>query len=377
MIYLDNAATTGEKPDMVKKAVMFAMNNLSANPGRGGHRRSLAASEAVYGVRDKLSSFFGGSGAENVAFTANCTHALNFVIKGILKKGDHVVLSDLEHNAVTRPLKSVTDNITVAEVSFENDDLTVYNFEKAVKDETKLVVCTAASNVTGKILPLAEIGAICRKKGVPFLVDGAQGGGVIPINMKKMFIDYLCLAPHKGFYAPMSTGVLIAERGIAKTVIEGGNGADSLSLIQRPDMPGGFESGTVSLPNIYGIGAGIDFVRRRGREKIYEHELSLINHLYDKLSLMDNILLYTPRPGKNLFAPVLSFNISGIDSEETAEFLDNNNIAVRAGFHCSKSAHEKLKTTGSGTVRISPAVFNKRGEIDYLAEIIKKIRKKH
>lgn len=375
MIYLDNAATTGEKPVEVKRAVLFALNNLSANPGRGGHKQSLSASEAVYGVRDKLSLFFGAGGPENVAFTANCTHALNFVIKGILKRGDHTVVSDLEHNAVTRPLKSVTDNISVAEVSFSDDEKTADNFEKAIRDDTKLVICTAASNVTGKILPLKKIGAICRKKGVPFLVDGAQGGGVIPINMKEMYIDYLCLAPHKGFYAPMSTGVLITEKTIAKTIIEGGNGADSLSLVQRPDMPGGFESGTVSLPNIYGIGAGIDYVNRVGRENIYRHELSLANYLYGKLKQLDGVLLYAPKPENGVFAPVLSFNISGMDSEQTADILNRHNIAVRAGFHCSKFAHEKLKTTDSGTVRVSPAVFNKKGEIDYLIEIIKKYEK--
>ena len=377
MIYLDNAATSGKKPEEVKRAVLFALNNLSANPGRGGHKRSLSASEAVYSVRDKLSRFFGGSGPENVAFTANCTHAVNFVIKGVLKNGDHVVLSDLEHNAVTRPLKAVTDNITVAEVSLSDDKKTAENFENAIKEDTKLVISTAASNVLGKTLPLKEIGAICRKKGVPFLVDGAQGGGVIPINMKEMFIDYLCLAPHKGLYAPMGTGVLIAERKIEKTVVEGGNGADSLSLIQRPDMPGGFESGTVSLPDICGIGAGIDFVDRIGRVKIYEHEMILINRLYEGLITLDNVLLYAPKPRKGDFAPVLSFNVSGFDSEQTAAVLDRHDIAVRAGFHCSKFAHEKLKTTDCGTVRVSPAIFNKKGEIERLIEIIKKISKKH
>ncbi|MBO4467799.1 MAG: aminotransferase class V-fold PLP-dependent enzyme [Clostridia bacterium] len=373
MIYLDNAATSGVKPKEVKNRVIYSLDNLCANPGRGGHKASLAAAEAVYEVRDKLSSFFGAGGAEKVAFTANCTHALNFVIKGVLKAGDHAVVSDLEHNAVMRPLKAVTDNVSVAEVSFFDDDKTAESFKSLIKDDTGLVICTAASNVTGKILPLKKIGRICKEKGVPFLVDAAQGGGVIPIDMKEMNIDYLCLAPHKGFYAPMSTGVLIAEKSIGKTLIEGGNGTDSLSLIQSAVMPGGFESGTVGLPTICGIGGGVDFVNRRGRKNIYDHETSLISRLYDRLSSLEKVIFYTPRPENGSFAPVLSFNVSGKNSEEVAATLDRRNIAVRAGFHCAKSAHEKLKTTDVGAVRVSPSIFNGINEIDYLYEIIKKI----
>ena len=373
MIYLDNAATSGRKPPEVKKAVMYALERYSANPGRGGHKSSLAASEAVYYVREKASGFFGGYGAQNVAFTANCTHALNFVIKGIVGKGEHTVVSDLEHNAVMRPLKSITDNISVAEVSLYDDNQTVENFKNLIKDDTKLVISTAASNVTGKMLPIKRIGLLCKDRGIPFLVDGAQGGGVIPINMKEMNIDYLCVAPHKGLYAPMSNGILLTKNEIPKTTIEGGNGTDSLSLFQSAAMPQGFESGTVSVPVICGIGAGIDFVNKTGRQKIYEREIGLINHLYNRLSKYDRIILYTPKPEIMQYAPVLSFNVQGKNSEEIAGILDNNNIAVRAGFHCSKAAHEKLKTTEIGTVRISPSIFNNKTEIDYLCEIIKKI----
>lgn len=373
MIYLDNAATSGKKPAEVRRKVDTALEKLSANPGRGGHKASLAAAEAVYETRDKLSRFFASDGAETVAFCANCTHALNFVIKGVLERGDGVVVSDLEHNAVMRPVKSVTDNISVAEVPFSDDSQTAENFSRSIKADTKLVVCTAASNVTGKILPLEKIGRVCREKGVPFLVDGAQGGGVFSINMKEMFIDYLCIAPHKGLYAPMGSGVLIARKEIEKTVIEGGNGTDSLSLTQSAVMPQGFESGTVGVPAIYGISGGIDFVNRMGMSKIYAHELSLIARLYKKLSELESVILYTPFPEKGSFAPVLSFNVKGRDSEEVASVLDKNNIAVRAGFHCSAMAHKKLKTTDIGAVRVSPSVFNTPGEIDRLYEVVKKI----
>lgn len=373
MIYLDNAATSGKKPAEVRRAVMHSLKDLSANPGRGGNKLSLAAAEAVYKARERVSDFFGASGPEKVAFTANCTHALNFVIKGVLEKNDHVVVSDLEHNAVMRPLRTVTENISVAEVSLYDDEKTAENFRKCIKDETKLVIATAASNVVGKILPVKEIGKICREKGVLFLVDGAQGGGVIPIDMKEMHIDYLCLAPHKGLYAPMGSGILIAEKNINRTTVEGGNGADSLSLYQKTDMPQGFESGTVGLPAIAGISGGLGFIGRIGREKIYAKESKLVNYLFERLKAFDNIVLYAPAPAAQMYAPVISFNVSGVDSEETAAILDKNGIAVRAGFHCSAAAHRKLGTTDTGTVRVSPSFFNNKEEIDFLCETLKKI----
>ncbi|MCQ2451322.1 MAG: aminotransferase class V-fold PLP-dependent enzyme [Clostridia bacterium] len=375
MIYLDNAATTGIKPPEVKAAVNNAMKNYCANPGRGGHKRSVMTSSAVYGVRLKLSDFFGGAGGEKVAFTANCTHAINFVIKGLVKPNDHVVVSDLEHNAVMRPLLSATDNFSVFEVSLDDDNKTLENLISAINAETKLVICTAASNVIGKILPIKEIGEICRERGIYFAVDAAQGGGVIPIDMLKMNIDFLCVAPHKGLYAPMGTGVLIANKELERTVIEGGNGIDSLSLIQKPDMPEGIESGTVSVPGIMGIGAGVDFVKKLGIKQIYRHELNLVKYLYDGLEKAEGVILYAPKPTENQYAPVISFNLENKNSEETAMYLNEKGIAVRAGYHCSFAAHNKLNTTNTGTVRVSPCVFNTFDEISKFIYYIKKMQK--
>ncbi|MCQ2455548.1 MAG: aminotransferase class V-fold PLP-dependent enzyme [Clostridia bacterium] len=372
MIYFDNAATSGVKPISVIKAVDNALKNLSANPGRAGHKAALMTSFAVYKVREKVSDFFGGGGAQNVVFCANCTLAANFVVKGVLNFEDHVIISDLEHNAVLRPIAKTVDNLDIAEVCFSDDAITVENFEKLIKPNTKMIFCTAASNVTGKILPLEKIGKLCKEKGILFAVDAAQAGGVIPIDMEKMNIDYLCVAGHKGLLAPMGTGVLIARKPIGRTVIEGGNGIDSLEVFQLPILPEGFESGTISVPDIMGLGAGIDYVKNRGIEKIYEKEMFLIKRLYRKLSEIKNIILYTPFPEIYEFAPVLSFNISGKHSEETADFLDKNGIAVRGGFHCSKLAHNKLKTTDTGTVRVSPSFVNTVSEIDYLVSILKK-----
>ena len=372
LIYLDNAATSGKKPQTVISAVERSMKLLSANPGRGGHKPSVTAATEIYKVREKISNFFNASGPQNVAFCANCTHAINFVIKGVLNENDHVIISDLEHNAVLRPLHKTVKDYSKATVFFDDNKKTLESFRSLVKDNTKMIICTAASNVTGRVLPLKAIGEMCKEKGILFAVDAAQGGGVIPIDIKEMNIDYLCLAPHKGFFAPMGTGVLIAEKPINNTVIEGGNGMNSLSVNQNTDLPEGFESGTVSVPNIMGIGAGIDYVNKIGREKIYAKEMRIINEFYDHLSKNDKVILYTPRPKIGEFAPVLSFNVSGKSSEEVADFLDKNGIAVRGGFHCSLCAHEKLGTADVGAVRLSPSFSLTQNELLRSLAVFKK-----
>ena len=358
MYYFDNAATSGIKPKSVIKAVENALMFYSANPGRGGYPLSVKAAELVFGVRKKLSDFFGASGPEKVVFTLNCTHSINCVLKGVLEAGDHVLVSSMEHNAVMRPLKKIGLPFDVFTVSLHDDNETLMDLKKKIKPNTKLIFCTAASNVTGKVLPLAEIGQICRKKGILFGVDAAQGAGVLPIDMKKMNIDYLCIAPHKGLYAPMGVGVLICEKGVLKTVLEGGTGTNSLDLTQPDTMPERLESGTVNLPGIAGIGAGIDFVENMGTEKIYTHEMTLCKAVYNEISKNPQIELYTPNPLKYKYAPVLSFNIKGLESSEGVEFLSKKGFALRGGYHCAPMAHKQLGTLKSGTLRFSPAFFN-------------------
>lgn len=374
MIYLDNAATSFHKPPSVINAVNFALKNYSANPGRSGHKASIAASVAVFNTREKLSGMFGADGAENVVFTVNNTYALNCVIKGILHRGDHVVTSDLEHNAVMRPLEKMRrDGIITysTAVTEADDDLTVQNFKNLIKPETRLVVCTHASNVLGTVLPIEKIGRMCKQMGVLFAVDAAQSAGVLDIDMQKMNIDFLCIAPHKGLYAPMGTGVLIARKPIENTITEGGTGSASLSLIQPDTMPEQLESGTVNVPGICGISAGADFVIRKTPFKIYSYEFSLLTHLYNRLRRNKKIILYSGPPvfGKN--APVLSFNVEGMPSESVAEYLNSKNIAVRAGFHCAPSAHKKAGTLEDGTVRVSFSAFNTKNDIDFLVNSLK------
>lgn len=374
MIYLDNAATGGKKPQAVINAVNYALKSYCANPGRSGHRLSENAAAAAFRARQRAASFFGADGPEQVIFTANCTHAVNYVLKGVLADGDHVIASSLEHNAVMRPLVSCGIEFSVAEVSLNDDSLTVENFRRLIKKNTKMIFCTAASNVLGKLLPIEEIGKLCKENNLLFGLDAAQAAGVTPINMQKMNIDFLCLAPHKGLYAPMGIGALIAKKPINKTIIEGGTGNNSAELLQGKEPPEDFESGTINLPAVCGFSAGLDFVNKCSPDKIYRHEARLIERLFKGLSKIDGVLLYTNWQ-QGTYLPVLSFNLKGKNSAETAALLNDHGIAVRAGLHCAPMAHKQINTLDIGTVRVSVSVYNTVEEIDYLLRVIRNIKK--
>lgn len=371
MIYFDNAATTGRKPAGVIRAVDNALRVYSANPGRSGHKLSLSTAAAVYGAREKIADYFGASGAEKVIFTLNCTHSINCVIKGVLKAGEHAVTSSLEHNSVIRPLIKTGANIDIARVSLNDDEETLKEFERLIRRDTRLVICTGASNVLGKTLPIGKIGRLCRVRGVLFAVDAAQTAGVLPINMREDCIDYLCIAPHKGLYAPMGIGILICEGPIENTIIEGGTGTNSIEPFQPEYLPERLESGTLNVAGIMGVSAGLDYVRSLGHNRIYKHELELCRYLYDELSRLDGIELYTPKPEYGLYAPLLSFNVIGKASGETAEYLSERGIAVRAGLHCAPSAHRQIGTLENGAVRVSVAAFNTSDEIKMLVRVLK------
>lgn len=369
MIYFDNAATSGKKPQTVINEVVTALKNLSANPGRSGHDLSIKTADAVYGVRSKISDFFGADGPENVIFTQNCTHSINCVLKGVISKGEHVIVSDLEHNAVMRPLKKMGVSFSVAKVC-ENTTETIENFNTAIKPNTRLIFVTGASNVTGHILPILELGTLCKSRGILFGVDAAQTAGVIPIDMKKMNIDYLCIAPHKGLYAPMGIGVLIARKPLKYTVLEGGTGTESLNFAQPLQMPEGFESGTINVPAIMGLGAGIDFVKKAGINNIYKHEFSLASMLYKRLQINKNIKLYTTPLKYGFTAPVIPFNFRDYDSFYTGNYLNKRGIAVRSGLHCAPTAHRRINTEKLGAVRVSFGVFNNEFEVRKLCEVL-------
>ncbi len=376
MRYLDNAATTFPKPPQVINVANNCLKYYSANPGRAGHSLSLKAAELVFNSRKKCAEFFGCKEVNNVIFTLNCTTALNFVLKGVLKSGDHVICSCFEHNAVVRPLNKLKETgveFDVAHAFIDNPLATVHAFEALIKDNTKMIICTHASNVCGAVMPILRLGELCKKYGILFAVDAAQSAGVIPINVDKMNIDYLCVAAHKGLYSPMGTGILIANKPIVNTIIEGGTGSMSI-LENQPDiLPDKFESGTLNLSGVAAISSGIDFINTRGINQIYNHEIKLVKRLYEKLSRMPKIILYTPNISINSFVPLISFNVKGKHSEEVAEQLNILGIAVRAGLHCAPLAHKTLGTLNSGTVRVSPSLFTTANDIEYFLNCVKKI----
>lgn len=380
MIYFDNGATTFPKPPPVINAMAAAMRNAGANPGRGGHKLSLKASELIYNCRVTAARLFGAGSPENIIFTDNCTTALNTVIHGLLRGGGHAVISSLEHNAVARPLthlKKYGVSFSVAEVFEGDDERTLNSFRNSIRSDTKLAVCTAASNVFGIRLPVERIAAMCRIYNIPFCVDAAQTAGVVPVNMTESGIDFLCAAGHKGLYGPMGTGILaVNSKILPDSLTQGGTGSLSADLEQPEALPDRYESGTPNLPGIAGLNAGMRFVAARGEQRIMKYELEKAQRLYDRLSENPAVELYTARPEENHHVPVISFNLRGMDSESVARLLDERfGIAVRAGLHCAPLAHRAFGTESGGTVRAVMSVYTKQSEIDYFSESVNKITK--
>ena len=377
MIYFDNGATTFPKPAAVIRAVDDTLRFSGANPGRSGHKMSIKASEIMYDCRKNASKLFGTDSPEKIIFTQNCTAALNYVIKGILRSGDHAVISSLEHNAVLRPLEYLKkDGIEYSVADYSpNDEQTISNFRNAIRENTRLVICTHASNVFGVRLPVERIAAMCRIYGILFCVDAAQTAGVAQFSLKDSCIDFLCTAGHKGLYGPMGTGILaINTDELPESLIQGGTGSFSSEREQPAILPDRFESGTPNLPGIAGLNEGIKFVMHRTPEAIERHEILLAQRLHNRLSQINGVKLYTAEPTQRSSMPVISFNIEGFDSEETAAILNKRfDIALRAGLHCAPLAHEFFGTDKSGTVRAVMSIFSNLSQINYLASSVETI----
>ena len=361
MIYLDNAATTYPKPPCVIRAVVRGMEHAGGNPGRSGHPLSLAAAEAVWNCRESAAEFFGCPSPENVIFTMNCTMSINAVLKGLLSSGGRVLISDMEHNAVMRPLHALARKgfikVDVAAVTADPDE-TVANFKRKITPETRAVVCVHASNVFGVAAPIRALGRMVRLYGLPFVVDGAQSAGVLPLNMTDDAIDFLCLPGHKGLYGPMGTGLLLCSGRVPlPPLIEGGTGTNSLELRQPDTLPERLESGTPNVPGICGLRAGIEWVRAQGIDAIAAHECRCLAPIYRTLQSLPRVRLYTPEPRAGVDAPILSFSADGVSSEAIAERLHAAGIAVRAGYHCAPAAHKTFGSPDGGTVRLSPSAF--------------------
>lgn len=381
VIYLDNSATTYPKPSSVLNSLNISYRKYAANPGRSGHTMSKNTGQEIEKSRKAVANFFGLENSSNVSFTLNCTQAINFVIKGLLKKGDHVVISSIEHNAVMRPLKKLEKSgiitYSVAKVYPGNFEKTLDSFRKSINANTTLIVCSHASNVWGIRLPIEKICALAKIYDIPVLVDAAQSAGLLPIDIRKIGIDYLCVAGHKALYGPMGTGILITEKSEnLDTIIEGGTGTNSMTFCQPRNMPQKFESGTPNTAGIIAIKPAIEFVNRMGISNILNHESKLINYLYDELKNIKHIELYMPKPNPNFFVPVLSFNVRGYISDEIGEILNFYGIEVRTGLHCAPAAHESMNTLKRGTVRVSLSVFNTINDINMLLKVLKKIKPK-
>ena len=336
-------------------------------------------SEQIYLCRKKAAHFFSAPEPENVIFTYNCTQALNFAIKGCAKKGGNIVISDLEHNAVARPAFSLKAqgiaDFKIAKIAC-NIESSAEIFRENITADTFAVVCTAASNVFGLAPDLEKIGTACKERGCLFIVDCAQGGGTLPIDMKRDKIDILCCAGHKGLYSPSGIGMMILGENVTlETLEQGGTGSLSASFVQPDFFPDRFESGTPNISGILGLSAGLDFIFEKGAENIYSHEISLLKYLQREIEKNPNIILYTDFYDEIKKAPVLSLNVKGLHSEETADMLSSHGICVRAGLHCAPLAHKAMKTEETGTVRISPSVFTKKSEIDFLIKCLNKIAK--
>ncbi|NLU52262.1 MAG: aminotransferase class V-fold PLP-dependent enzyme [Clostridiaceae bacterium] len=375
MIYLDNAATSYPKPQEVYDRVYSFMKETCANPGRSSHEMARKSAECVNNTREGLAALFNIDDPMRIGFTPNATYALNMAIQGVLRKGDHVVTTAMEHNSVLRPLYELKKNgiisYTIVKPKNRFGEIDAYAISKAVGINTRLIVLTASSNVTGTIMPYAEVGEIARKRGVYYLLDASQGAGVLPIDVKKMNITMLAFPGHKGLLGPQGTGGLyVDERVPLRSIIQGGTGSRSFETIHPSFMPDILESGTLNTPGIAGLGAAVDFILKTGTKAILEKKEQLTKLLYERLSGHKKIRLYsTCEDHKN--SGIIAFIIEGMDSSEIAGILDSKyHIAVRPGFHCAPLAHRELRTEKSGLVRISIGYFNTPDEIQYAADSI-------
>lgn len=370
MIYLDAAATTLQKPKGVSAAVGKAVKTLTS-PGRGQYYNAMLSSKIAYECREKAAQLFNVPYPDNVVFTFNATHGLNMAINSLVEKGDRVVVSGYEHNAVMRPLKHLGADTVIADCELFDSEGAVRSFERHITPDTKAVVCTHVSNVFGFIFPLEEIGGICRKKGVPFIVDASQSAGAVKVDFNALNAEFVAMPGHKGLYGPQGTGLLLCRKSVVP-LLKGGTGSSS-KLSYMPDfLPDAGEAGTHNMPGISGLSAGLDFVMSTGTERILRHEKELIGYLIPRLSAIEGLRVFAS--GDSAFqAGVLSLLPEHMDCEYYADLLSQYGVAVRAGFHCSPCAHDSAGTYDTGTVRVSVSAFNTRDEMAQFIKICKKI----
>ncbi len=376
MIYLDNAATTIHKPQSVIDAVTRAMTSMG-NASRGAHEGALSASRTVYETRCKAARLFRCARPDHVVFTANSTEALNIAIQGGIAPGSHVITTDLEHNSVLRPLYRLSDEAG-AELEFVRADrmgrLDMAQLESMIRPDTKAVVCTHASNLTGEVVDIARIGHITRERGILFIVDASQSAGSIPIDMESMGIDVLCFTGHKGLMGPQGTGGLCIREGVdIRPLLEGGSGVQSFRTRQPEEYPTRLEAGTLNGHGLAGLSAALDFVLETGVETIGDKERSLARHFYEGICRIDGVKVYGDF-SEILRGPVVALNIRDYDSGEVSDVLSvDYGIATRPGAHCAPRMHQALGTTSQGAVRFSFSWFNTFDEVDEAVRAVREI----
>lgn len=377
VIYLDNAATSFPKPPEVHQRLGRFLLEHGANPGRGSYRMVHEVEERMAAARRALASFFNAPDPSRVMFALNATDALNMGLKGVLRRGDHVVTGTTDHNSIIRPLNRMEEDglVSVSRVAPGSDGvIRPEAVREALRPETRLVALLHGSNVTGALLPAGEIGAETRPRGVLFLLDAAQTAGMWPVDLRAMKIDMIAVPGHKGLLGPAGTGALIAAPHVElRPWREGGTGGDSAHPVQPEEYPHHMEAGTLNTPGIAAMVEGIRYVERRGLESIRSHELGLLRRLVEALSDARGVRLYGPPPSADRVS-VLSINVEGRSPDEVAGILDSSfDIAVRAGLHCAPGAHRELGTFPAGTVRISPGPFNTLEEMDRVAGAIRQV----
>lgn len=375
MIYLDNAATTMHKPQEVIDAVVTAMGSMG-NAGRGAHAASLGASRTVFETRERLANFFHAENPKQIVFTENSTESLNIALKGTLNPGDHVVSTVLEHNSVLRPLYALEEQ--GVEVTFLNSNLQGMidydDFEKAVKDNTRMIVCTHGSNLTGNLLDIKRIGKIAKKHGLLFVVDASQTAGVFPIDVQEMQIDILCFTGHKGLLGPQGTGGMYVREGLAVRPLKvGGSGVQTYNKKHPAEMPTALEAGTLNGHGIAGLDAAIGYLEKEGIDNIRAREQELMWKFYNGVKDIPSVKVYGDFSGAERCA-VVSLNIGEYDSSEVSdELLMTYGISTRAGGHCAPLMHEALGTVEQGAVRFSFSHYNTDEEVETAIRAVKEL----
>ncbi len=372
MIYLDNAATSYPKHESVSRKMEEVMRYIGGSPGRGSHKMALSANRIVFGARESIARLLNIKDSSRIVFTKNATEAINLALKGLLKAGDHVITTNIEHNSVTRTLSRLEDaGVKVTTIPAEdNGNVDIKKIENAMRADTKLVCVTHASNVFGTIIPVSELGDLCSQKCILLMVDAAQTLGSVPMDIELMNIDILAATGHKALLGPQGTGFLYIKEGIEPLpLIDGGTGEDE----NMEEMPESLESGTLNTPSIGGLMAGVEFILREDVRKIRAYEKGLISHLLSELTKIDVVNILRKHSAKER-ASLVSFNIEGREPGEISYILDERfSIMTRSGLHCAPLAHKAAGTYPGGAIRVSPGYLNTPNDIEEFIKAIKEI----